>query len=96
MHHVGYIGSCGYGADDTDYGLIKYIASDDHTISSIGTYVFAENSNIEIWIYDTKTGDNLSGLLGSISNQICSRVGYYSFDLQDNRGFKDVSPHRAA
>lgn len=74
----------GYGlGGNTAYGLVKFIASNRREISKIVTYASTANTELDINIYDSFDGTNLSILLGSITNQQCSLPGYYSFDLNN-------------
>jgi len=77
------IGLCSYGGFGyaTSYGLVKFVATGHQDITKVGTWAGYEGTKIEIEIYDTKTNDVLSDLLGSISEQTCVYPGYYTFDL---------------
>ncbi len=76
----GVISSVGY-SDGDDYGLVKYVASGNQQLSKLGTYILDANTTVSLDVYDNFNGTTLSGLLGSVSNQICDLPGYYTFDL---------------
>lgn len=76
----GEIDDIGFG-NNTAYGLIKFNASSNQIIKSIGSYIASGNSTAEIEIYDDFDGTNLSNLLGIVAPQSCSFPGYYTFDL---------------
>ncbi|MDY0161408.1 MAG: C1 family peptidase, partial [Bacteroidales bacterium] len=78
VYGYGELGMCssfGWG-DGDDYGLIKFTAQENQTITSLGSYVVDANSNISFDIYENFNGTTLSGLLGSISGQSCVFPGY--------------------
>ncbi len=62
---------------DSGYGLTKFEASSDQTITRVGTFVMASRGTINIEIYDEF--NNI--LLGSLYNQSYDLPGYYTFDL---------------
>ncbi len=70
--------------NETAYGLTKFVASGNEFVFKVGTFVAASNSIIDVQIYDDKSGDTLSGLLGSVKNQICKTPGFYTFDVAAN------------
>lgn len=76
----GEIDDIGFG-NNTAYGLIKFSASSNQIIKSIGSYIASGNSTAEIEIYDDFDGTNLSNMIGSIASQSCTFPGYYTFDL---------------
>lgn len=78
---LGCISQTGY-TTEVGYGLTKFIATGNQVITKIGTFVNTENSIIDLEVYDNKSGNTLSTLLGSITNQICTYPGHYMFDLQ--------------
>ncbi|MFH0866803.1 MAG: C1 family peptidase, partial [Bacteroidota bacterium] len=64
------------------YGLVKFIInSENQYITKLATYVNTAGATVDFEIYDTKNGDVLSDLLGSLTNQTCDYPGYYTFDL---------------
>lgn len=76
----GYIGHSGY-SKDSGYGLVKYTATDNHTISSVGAYAIVAGTGMDFEIYGTKTGNTLSNLLASLPSQTSTYPGYAFFDL---------------
>ena len=77
---LGSISSTGYTAE-VAYGLTKYVATSNQTITKVGTYVNTQGSTIFIEVYDNMVGNSLTGLLGTVTDQICDYPGYYMFDL---------------
>jgi PKD repeat protein/C1A family cysteine protease len=77
---LGPIGAIGY-SDGDDYGLVKYVATANQQILKLGTNVLDANTTLSFDVYDNFNGSTLSGLLGSVSNQVCALPGYYTFDL---------------
>lgn len=77
---LGWISSIGY-TSETAYGLIKFVASGNEQITKIGSYINTAGTTVEFEIYDTKSGNTLSGLLGTLTNQVCDFPGYYTFDF---------------
>ena len=77
---LGAISSFGW-EDFTDYGLVKYITSEEQEITKLGTWMTSSNSVVSFEIYDDFDRSNLSNLLGSIGDQTCDYAGYYTFDL---------------
>ncbi len=72
----------GYGwGDGTDYGLVKYTATANHQLLRLGTYVVAANTTVNFEVYSGFDGNNLTGLLGTITDQVCDLPGYYTYDL---------------
>ncbi len=76
----GEINDIGFGSN-TAYGLIKYSASSNMIIKTVGTYIASGNSTVSIEIYDDFNGTTLSNLLDTIGMKSCGLPGYYSFDL---------------
>lgn len=72
--------AAGY-SDGEDFALIKYVATGNQQISKLGTFILDANTTIAFDVYDNFNGTTLSGLLGSISGQVCALPGYYTFDL---------------
>ncbi|MFH2143664.1 MAG: C1 family peptidase [Bacteroidota bacterium] len=77
---LGWIGNVGY-ASETGFGLIKYISEANEQINAVGIFVNSEAATINIDIYDTKTGNTLSGLLASVGPVSCDYPGYYKINL---------------
>jgi len=71
---------CGY-SDGTDYGLIKYTASDNQRIEKVGTYIRDANTTIDIDVFSSFNGTSLTNLLGSLSSKVCEFPGYYTFNF---------------
>lgn len=77
---LGYLSGMGYGSP-TGYALVKFVPTTNHTITKLGTYHTVDGTTIGFQVYDDKSGNTLSNLLGSISNTTISRAGYTSLDL---------------
>lgn len=77
---LGWIGNTGYSTE-TGYGLIKFIADGNEQINSVGTYINSEAATVTFDIYDTKSGNTLSGLLASVGPYSCDYPGFYKIDL---------------
>ncbi|MDD2636293.1 MAG: C1 family peptidase, partial [Bacteroidales bacterium] len=76
----GAITAVGYG-DGDDYGLVKYIASDNQQITMLGTYINDAGTDVTLEIYDNFSGGILSNLLGTTGVKSCTYPGYYTFNL---------------
>ncbi|MDD4217677.1 MAG: lectin like domain-containing protein, partial [Bacteroidales bacterium] len=72
----------GYGSGN-NYGLVKYIASENQQITMIGTYINDAETDVTIEIYDNFNGGTLSNLLGTTGTNSCTYPGYYTFNLLD-------------
>lgn len=77
---LGWISNVGYSAE-TGLGLVKFVSVSNEQLNSVGTYVNSEAATVSIEIYDTKSGNTLSGLLASLGPFNCDYPGYYKFDL---------------
>jgi C1A family cysteine protease len=78
----GGVSSAGYNdPSGISYGLMKFLASNGNPVTKIGTWIPNSNTTVDIWIYDAFDGTTLSNLLGTISGQVCTYAGYYTFDL---------------
>jgi len=80
---LGWCADYGY-EDGDDFALIKFTASANQILESVGTFITTGNSNVDITVYDDFDGTTLSTELGSITNQNCEFPGYYSFDFASN------------
>ncbi len=78
---LGWIGWKTGLSSSTGYGLAKFIASSDHSLSYISTWATSAGATIEAWIYDSFNGSTLSGQLGHLSPQACVYAGYYTWEL---------------
>jgi len=78
----GAISGFGYGSGN-NYGLVKYIASENQQITMIGTYINDAETDVTIEIYDNFNGGTLSNLLGTTGTNSCTYPGYYTFNLLD-------------
>ncbi|MBI5218511.1 MAG: hypothetical protein HY958_06225 [Bacteroidia bacterium] len=78
----GYLGNLGYN-DSTAYGLVKYTASENQEIKSIGTWIPSANTTVSIEFYNNFDGTNLTGLLSSVTDYVCDYPGYYTIDLPE-------------
>ncbi|HNQ67866.1 MAG TPA: PKD domain-containing protein [Bacteroidales bacterium] len=76
----GATGSYGW-VDGDDYALVKYEATQDMQITKLGSFVTHAGTGLSFWVYDSFDGSNLTGLLGSISENTCELPGYYTYDL---------------
>jgi len=77
---LGWVQSWGYENEEA-YGLVKFVAANDYSLASIGTWVVAGSSMVDIEVYDTFDGAILSTLLLTMPTHECIYPGYYSFDL---------------
>lgn len=85
MHdELGWLSGYGFG-NSIAYGLLMYptpiVAPPDLQIKKIGLYINTAGTIVNIEIYDDFTGNVLSGLLCSLSNQVCDFPGYYTLTL---------------
>lgn len=64
-----------------DYGLINFTIPSNNTITKLGTWIKTSGTTVSFWVFDTFDGNAVSGLLGSIGEQVCDYPGYYTFDL---------------
>ncbi len=78
----GWVTSYGYG-DGTDYGLVKFTADDDYTVSKIGTYAVGAGVNLTVTVYDDYSSGNLSNQLAT-GSKTCTNPGYYTLDLSSS------------
>jgi C1A family cysteine protease len=77
---LGNISNMGYSSN-TAYALVKFVPATNHTITKLGTYTATDGSTLRFEIYDTKSSNTLSNLLGSIPDTVIPRAGYASLDL---------------
>ncbi len=80
---LGYIEEWGYNDANADYGLVKFVASANHKITKVGSYVVGANSTLKFQVYknfDTSTL-TLSNLLNETPVISCQFPGYYTYDL---------------
>ena len=85
---LGAISSYGWSNGD-DYGLVKYVASRDEKLTKVGTWITDDSTTVSFEIYDTFNGTTLSGLLGTVSMQLCKWPGYYTFNLPSSIALKN-------
>lgn len=72
----------GYGfRDGEDKAAVKFTASSNQLVKTIGTYTTAPDAVLDIEIYDDFDGSIFKNLLGALRNQTCSYAGYYTFEL---------------
>ncbi len=76
----GAISVVGYG-DGDDYGLVKYVATDNQQITMLGSYVNDAGTSITFEVYDDFNGFTLSNILGTTGVQTCIYPGYYTYEL---------------
>lgn len=67
--------------NNTAYGLVKYIATDDQILTHVGTYMVDYGGTATIEVFDSFTGGMLSGKLGATLVQSCDNPGYYTYAL---------------
>lgn len=77
---LGAVTAIGY-SDGDDYGLVKYVASDNQQITMLGSYINDAGTSLTIEVYDNFSGGVLSGLLGTTGVQTCTYPGYYTYEL---------------
>ncbi|MBN2236097.1 MAG: T9SS type A sorting domain-containing protein [Bacteroidales bacterium] len=77
---LGWLSSTGYG-NDYAKALIKFTTGEKQSLLSVGTYATASGAVIKANIYQTKSGNILSGLLGSTEFVTCTYSGYHRLDL---------------
>jgi hypothetical protein len=77
---LGCITNYGYNTD-TAYALTKFTTIAAEKITNVGTYVNTAGTVVDFEIYDTKNGNTLTSLLGTLAGQVCDFPGYYSFTL---------------
>jgi len=80
---LGYIEEWGYNDANADYGLVRFVASANHKITKVGSYVVGANSFVKFQIYknfNTATL-SLSNLLSETPLKSCQFPGYYTYNL---------------
>ncbi len=76
----------GNGSNTSCEALIKYTSSTPQKITGVGTYASSASSTIDIEVYKIKYGNDLYGLLGSSTGNICNLPGYYTFTFDNPVG----------
>ncbi len=61
--------------------LVKFNAPDKEFINRITIYAFVPGTVIDIEIFNSKNGNQLTGLLGSAYHLVCGYQGYHTFDI---------------
>ncbi len=79
----GWVSSYGYSDGGTDYGLVKFTADDNYTVSKIGTYAVGAGVNLTVTVYDDYSSGSLSNQLATASKS-CTKPGYYTLDLSSS------------
>jgi C1A family cysteine protease len=79
----GRVTSYGYSDDGTDYGLVKFSAYDNYSVSKIGTYAMSAGMNLTVTVYDDYSSGTLSNQLATASKS-CTNPGYYTLDLSSS------------
>jgi len=69
------------GKNGVGYGLTKYVAPAEQFVSSVITFALAAGTILDVEIYDDKNGNELSNLLGSVTNYVCDFPGYHAVDV---------------
>ncbi len=77
---LGAISGTGYSGNQ-GYALVKFVGSGNHNLTHLSTWIRGSNTYVTFEVYDNFTNGTLSGLLGSISQQLCEFPGYYTFEL---------------
>lgn len=79
---LGNYGAYGYGIE-LGYMLVKYVASDYHMLTKVGTYALGSNEAIEIDVFDdfNPTTKALSGQVSHTDGILCPMPGYYTNNL---------------
>lgn len=77
---LGWISSTGYSTE-TAFGLTKFITTSKQEIHSVGIYVNTALTTVNVTIYDSKSGNTLSGILGSTATAQFDFPGYYKIDV---------------
>jgi len=75
-----------YGfSDSICYGLVKFSASSNCSITKVGSFINHGYSNIQGVIYKSfnDISQVLSDTIGIIGQQNCIYAGYYTFDLEN-------------
>jgi len=80
IDYFGELSSFGFG-DYHDYGLIKYHVNENYHFSKIGTYIGASNSIIDIEVFATKDGNNLTDTLAISYHNLAEYPGFQTFDV---------------
>ncbi|MGM0550715.1 MAG: C1 family peptidase [Bacteroidota bacterium] len=83
---LGMISSFGYGNHPEAYGMVKYVATGEESISKVGTYISSGGTTVTVEIYDdfNSTTKELSNKRGEILDQYCLYPGYYTFNVEAN------------
>lgn len=67
--------------DSVAYSLVKFTAPANHLLGGIGTYTPSYGTTLDIEVYESFDGTQLSGLMSSLPGQYCDMPGFHSFDL---------------
>lgn len=78
---LGHVTNYGFGMNDEAWAVLKFTAAEPTLITSVGTYASVASTELDIQVYQNKTGNVLSGLLGEKKNLLCEYPGYYTFDV---------------
>ena len=78
---LGHVDDYGSGVVDSAIVLIKYTAPQKKLVTAIGTFTSVAASKLDIEVYQTKTGQVLSGLLAQKKGLLCEYPGYHTFDM---------------
>ena len=78
---LGALTSSGY-ADPVAYGLAKFEATGTELLTSVGSFINAMGSVIEIEVYDDFDGDELTNLLTSSGKIFVEYPGFRTFDIE--------------
>lgn len=82
----GWVDNYGYG-NNVGYGLVKYVLApvsgivSSQQIKRVGTYVVDNGTTLDIELYRTKSGNNLSNLIAAAS-LFCEYKGFYTIPFE--------------
>lgn len=63
------------------FALTKFETAEEQQVSKIGTYITSSGTFVDITVYDTKNGNELTDVLAYSERHICKYPGYYRFDI---------------
>ncbi|MFZ1947043.1 MAG: C1 family peptidase, partial [bacterium] len=77
---AGYTNTVGYGVT-TAWGFCKFVPGEDVVARRIEFWTADATTDVDVYVYDTLTGNALSGLLASKLNNSFDLPGYHSVEL---------------
>jgi C1A family cysteine protease/PKD repeat protein len=83
---LGMISAYGYQGHPEAFGMVKYVAQGEESISRVGTYISSGGTTVSVEIYDDfdPATKKLSNRRGELSDQYCLYPGYYTFNVEAN------------